>query len=159
MASSTFQLGPLHLGDYLARSELGLAGLALEIAPGYSTPGSHIRDLLDFSKLLDLYALLNYPLHLTIALPSSANPDPQADPNVHVERDQWPSAPSEAGQVGWAARWVALAVAKPYVRSVTWRQLDDSNAHLYPHAGLVRPNGTVKPLVDWLKTFRADLLG
>ncbi len=56
MASSQFQLGPLHLADYLARAELGMAGIALEIAPGYSTPGSHIRDLLEFSKLLDLYA-------------------------------------------------------------------------------------------------------
>lgn len=158
MASSTFQLGPLHLGDYLARAELGMAGIALEIAPGYSAPGSHLRDLLDFSKMLDLYALLNYPLHLTFAMPSSTAPDPKADANVQVERDQWPSVPSDPSQVALASRWIALAVAKPFVRSVTWRQLDDSALHLYPHAGLIRPNGTPKPLVDWLKTFRADVL-
>ena len=56
MGSSPFQLGPLHLADYLVRADLGLAGIVLEIAPGYSAPGSHIRDLFDFSKLLDLYA-------------------------------------------------------------------------------------------------------
>ena len=158
MASSSFQLGPLHLADYLARAELGMAGIALEIAPGYSAPGSHLRDLLDFSRLLDLYALLNYPLSITIAIPSSAAPDPQADPNVHVEKDQWPGPPGEASQASIAARWIALAAAKPFVRSVTWRQLDDSAAHLYPHAGLIRPDGTPKPLLDWLKGFRADLL-
>jgi len=158
MASSTFQLGPLHLGDYLARAELGMAGIALEIAPGYSAPGSHLRDLLDFSKLLDLYALLNYPLHLCIAMPSASAPDAKAEPHVQVERDQWPTAPTEASQVGMAARWIALAVAKPFVRSVTWRQLDDASPHIYPHAGLIRPNGTPKPLLEWLKNFRADLL-
>jgi hypothetical protein len=158
MASSQFQLGPLHLADYLARAELGMAGLALEIAPGYSTPGSHMRDLLDFSRLLDLYALLNYPLYVCIVMPSSASKDPQADPNIHVESDQWPAPPSEASQAAIAARWIALAVAKPFVRSVAWRQLDDSNPHQYPHGGLIRPNKTPKPLLEWLKGFRAELL-
>ena len=158
MASSTFQLGPLHLADYLARAELGMAGIALEIAPGYSSPGSHFRDLLDFSKLLDLYALLNYPLYLSIVMPSSVAPDPKADQHVQVEADQWPSPPTEASQAAIAARWIALAVAKPFVRSVTWRQLDDSATHLYPHGGLIRPNKTPKPLLEWLRTFRSELL-
>jgi hypothetical protein len=158
MASSAFQLGPLHLADYLARAELGMAGIALEIAPGYSPPGSYMRDLLDFSKLLDLYALLNYPLYLTIVMPSSSAADPQADPNVQVETDQWPGPPTDATQAGLAARWIALAVAKPFVRSVTWRQLDDSAPHLYPNGGLIRTNKTPKPLVDWLRTFRTEVL-
>jgi hypothetical protein len=158
MASSSFQLGPLHLADYLARAELGMAGVALEIAPGYSAPGSHLRDLMDFSRLLDLYALLNFPLYLSIAMPSAAGPDPLADPNVQVERDQWPAPPTDESQAAIAARWIALAVAKPFVRSVTWRQLDDAAPHLYPHAGLFRPDKAPKPLLDWLKWFRAELL-
>src|SRR5262249_43966613 len=62
MGSSHFQLGPLHLCDYLLRAELGISGIAIEIAPGYTAPGSHMRDLFEFSKLLDLYSLLNVPL-------------------------------------------------------------------------------------------------
>jgi len=158
MASSSFQLGPLHLADYLVRAELGMAGVALEIAPGFSAPGSHLRDLMDFSRLLDLYALLNYPLYLTIAMPSAASADPQADPHVHVERDQWPGVPTEASQAAIAARWIALAVAKPFVRSVSWRQLSDAAPHLYPHAGLFRADQTPKPLLNWLKGFRAEML-
>jgi hypothetical protein len=159
MASSSFQLGPLHLADYLARAELGMAGVALEVAPGFTAPGSHLRDLLEFSRLLDLYALLNYPLYVSIAMPSSIADDPQADINVKVEGDQWPGELTDAGQAAIASKWIALAVAKPFVRSVTWRQLDDSKPHLYPWAGLVRPNRTFKPLVEWLRSFRADYLG
>jgi hypothetical protein len=158
MGNTSFQLGPLHLADYLVRGDLGLAGVALEIAPGYSAPGSHIRDLFDFSRLLDLYALLNLPLHIWFAFPSSNRPDPQADPTVRVETDQWPAPPDEMTQAAWAAKWIALAVAKPFVRSVTWLQPSDATAHLYPHAGLFRPDGAPKPLFTWLKSFRREIL-
>ena len=158
MGASPFQLGPLHLADYLVRADLGLAGIAIEIAPGYSTPGSHLRDLFDFSKLLDLYSLLNLPLHIWFAFPSSAEPDPKADPSARVETTQWPSPPDEAMQAHWASRWIALAVAKPYVRSVTWLQASDATPHLYPSGGLFRRDQTAKPIVPWLKQFRRDLL-
>jgi hypothetical protein len=159
MGSSPFQLGPLHLADYLARADLGLAGLALEIAPGYSAPGSHLRDLFDFSRLLDLYALLNLPLHLTIAVPSSSKADPRAEANVTVEESQWPGPVDEAAQLRWASEWFALAVAKPFVRSVTWGQMSDGMPnHLFPNAGLYRVDKTPKPTLDWLRSFRAELL-
>ena len=35
MSSSHFQLGPLHLCDYLLRSDLGISSIAIEVAPGY----------------------------------------------------------------------------------------------------------------------------
>jgi glycosyl hydrolase family 10 len=158
MGATTFQLGPLHLADYLVRADLGLAGLVLEVAPGYSSPGSHIRDLFDFSRLLDLFALLNLPLHIWFAMPSSAQPDPQADPAVRVETGQWPGPPDEMTQAEWGAKWAALAVAKPYVRSVTWLQPSDATPHLYPHAGLFRADQTSKPLFPWIKSFRLEVL-
>ena len=158
MGSSPFQLGPLHLADYLVRADLGLAGLGLEITPGYSAPGSAIRDLFDFSKLLDLYALLNLPLHIDMVLPSSAAPDPKADPSVRVEASQWPAPPDENSQAGWASRWMALAIAKPFVRSVTWLQPTDAAPHLFPHGGLYGPDQAPKRIVGWLKSFRRELL-
>jgi hypothetical protein len=158
MGSSPFQLGPLHLADYLVRADLGLAGVVLEVAPGYSAPGSYLRDLFDFSKLLDLYALLNLPLHIWMTFPSGSGPDPKADPSVKVETGQWPSPPDEDTQASWAARWLSLAAAKPYVRSLTWTQATDAVPHLYPHGGLFRPDLSPKPLFPWLKSFRRELL-
>jgi hypothetical protein len=51
-----------------------------------------------------------------------------------------------------------MAVAKPYVRSVTLLQVRDAYPHIYPHAGLYRADGGSKPLLPWLKTFRRELL-
>jgi hypothetical protein len=158
MGASPFQLGPLHLADYLVRADLGLSGITIEVAPGYSAPGSHLRDLFDFSKLLDLYALLNLPLHVWLTLPSSMAGDPQADPSVRIEADQWPSPPDEGVQATLGANWVALAVAKPFVRSVTWAQTSDAVPHLYPSGGLLRPDQSPKPLVGWIRAFRQELL-
>ncbi len=158
MATSAFQLGPLHLADSLARAEIGLGGVGLEIAPGFSSPGGHLRDLLDFSRLLDLFSLVNLPVHVSIAMPSAAGPDPKVETGVTVEAHQWPRPPDEALQREWGAAWMALAVAKPFVRSVTWLQAGDAAPHLYPHAGLVRPDGKPKPLFDWIKKFRGEYL-
>jgi hypothetical protein len=159
LAAGRFQLGPLHLADSLARADLGLGGVGLEVAPGFAPYGSRLRDLFEFSRLLDLYALINLPLHVGIAVPSAAGEDPRAGESIRVEARQWPRPPDEALQREWAARWVALAAAKPFVRSVTWLQPSDAEPHLYPHAGLFRPDGTPKPLLEWLRRFRREAFG
>lgn len=158
MGSSPFQLGPLHLADYLNRADIGLGGIAVEIAPGYSDPGSHLRDLFEFSKLLDLYSLLSLPLHIWLVFPSSTAVDPLADPLVRVESKQWPSPPDEALQASWASKWLALAVAKPFVRSVSWLQADDGFPHLYPNGGLFRADHTEKPVLNCFRTLRREII-
>jgi len=158
LGQSPFQLGPLHLADYLARSDMGMSGLVLEIAPGYSAPGSGLRDLFDFSRLLDLYALINLPLYVTVAVPSSTAPDPKADPSVKIEPGDWAPELDEAFQAHWAASFISLAVAKPFVRAVTWKAVSDGQPHLYPNSGLLRADYTPKPLAGWLRNFRRDLL-
>jgi len=158
MGSSHFQLGPLHLCDYLVRADLGLSGIAIEIALGYSSPGSYMRDLLEFSKLLDLYSLLNMPLYVWMAIPSSGGPDPKADPVISVESSQWPAPLDEALQASWGAKWLALALAKPFVRTMSWLQASDATNHLYPHAGLFRPDQTPKPLLSWIQMLRKETL-
>lgn len=159
LSTSDFQLGPLHLADSLARADLGLGGIGLEIAPGYSAPGSPMRDLFDFSRLLDLYALINLPLHVTFAFPSDAGPDPRAEESIQVEPAQWPRPPDEAIQEEFAAPWLALAAAKPFVQSVTWLQATDAPRHLYPHAGLFRPDQSPKPAFSALQRLHQKIHG
>lgn len=161
LAQGPFQLGPLHLADSLARADLGLGAVGVELALGYSAPGSHLRDVFDVSRLLDLYALVGLPLQVSLAVPSAATPDPRAGAAIRVETDQWPAAPDELSQQATIARLVGLAVAKPYVQAVTWLEPSDAAAHLYPHAGLFRadPAGSAKPALEWLRQFRRTYLG
>jgi hypothetical protein len=156
LASSTFQLGPLHLADSLARAELGLGGVGIEVAPGFSAPGSPMRELFEFSRLLDLFALVGLPVHVSLAIPSSTIAG--GDAKVSVDPRQWPRAPDDDLQREWASRFIALAVAKPFVRSVTWIEPTDVAPQVFPAAGLFRANHSPKSIVDWLRGFRRDFL-
>jgi hypothetical protein len=91
-------------------------------------------------------------------VPSATGPDPAADPSIQVDAAQWPSPPDETLQSTWGARWVALAVAKPFVRSVTWLQATDALPHVYPHGGLFRADQTPKPIFPWLQSLRQDVI-
>jgi len=73
---------PFIFADTLIRSELNLSALDVELLMGIASRGSYCRDLLDTSRMLDLYALLGVPLRVTLGLPSSSVPDPHADPEL-----------------------------------------------------------------------------
>ena len=159
LSGSTFQLGPLHLADSLARADLGMAGVGVELAPGFAGLGSHMRTLFDASRLLDLYSLINLPLHVTLALPSSVANDPNAEQGNDVETRQWPRTPDETLQAAWAESWAGLALAKPFVRSVCWGQVTDGPpTHPFPFSGLFRADGSAKPVVGALAKLRSQHL-
>ncbi len=158
MGSRNFQLGPLHVANSLAQADLNLAGIGLEIAPGFDPPGSHLHEILDFSRMLDLYALINLPLHVTVFFPSSSKPDSQADQSIKVDTRQWGGDPTEESQRQWAARWVSLAVAKPFVKSVTIAHAGDAQPHVFPNSGLMRHDFSPKPIFEWLKAFRTKYI-
>jgi hypothetical protein len=158
LGTSPYRIGPLHVADSLSRAEIGLAGVGLEVAPGFSSPGSHMRDLFEFSRMLDLFALLNQPLYVTIAIPSGSEGDPNSESKIQVDPRQWPSPPDEARQLHLASRWISLAVAKPYVRAVIVSHATDAAPHLYPNAGLFRADQSPKPLLSWLREFRETYL-
>ena len=133
MASSTFQLGPLHLADYLARAELGMAGIGLEIAPGYSAVGQPCaRPPGRVPPARPVRAASTCPLHVGHRpAQRTAGPDPIGRPRGRRrwKPDQWSRASRrgdlqrEPGRPAWFA---LVTVAKPFVRSVAWRQLDDA---------------------------------
>ncbi len=141
MASSPFQLGPLHLADYLARAELGMAGIALEIAPGFSAPGSHDPrppGLLQAPRPVRP-AEPPAPPHPRHARAASA-PTPRPTPTSRSSVDQWPQPADRR-----ATRPPGVALDRPG-RGQAVRPLGHLAAarrlapHLYPHAGLIRPN-------------------
>jgi hypothetical protein len=140
---------PFLFADTLIRSGLNVSGLDLEVIIGVEPRGSYCHDLLDLSRLLDLYALLGVPLHITAGYPSAAGPDPQADQELNVGGGSWSSGEevgaTPAVQADWAGAFLSLCICKPYVQSVQWAHLADAEPHQFPHCGLVDAAGAVKP--------------
>ena len=149
------RLSPLQFVDALLRSGIGLSAVNLEVAVGFQPRGSALRDLLDLSRMLDIWASLGTPLNVTLACPSEGHaPDPHAAGGIQAETDGWREPWGEAAQAAWTESVLSVLMAKQAVVSIFWTHFLDGSAHEYPHAGLIRPDGTRKPVFERLYAHR-----
>ena len=150
------RLAPVQFVDALLRCGVGLAGVNLEIAVGYTDRGSASRDSLDFSRMLDVWSSLEIPLHITLAFPSSSNPDPQANSDIGIEATGWKSPWSEEAQAEWIDTYLPLLIAKQSVNGIYWTHLTDAAPHDFPNAGLIdaagRPKKALQSLAEHSKS-------
>jgi hypothetical protein len=158
MAREEHTYSPFIFADTLIRAGLKLAALDVEWVMGVSPRGSYCRDLLDASRVLDLYALLGTPLQVTMAYPSAPGKDPLADPTLTAGAGHWETGLTPEVQADWAADFAALALCKPFVRSLVWAHLNDAEGHQFPFCGLLDSAARAKPALDRLRQLRTDHL-
>lgn len=145
------RLSPFQFVDALIRSNLGLKGVSLNLNVGYSPRGSYTRDMLAISKLIDLWSLLGVQLHVNLAAPSGSAPDPLADTELSVQNGAWLDGWTEESQAEWLERVVPLLMSKPSVSGVFLEQFSDAVPHHFPHAGVLKPDGTPKLMAEPLR--------
>lgn len=135
------RLSPIQFVDALVRCGIGLSGVNLEIPIGYLGRGGTARDLLDFSRLIDQWSMLELPLHVTLAVPGSSADDGNAVDglgiNPHSKDTDWTSKE----QNNWIDRYVPLLMAKQAVVGIYWSHLTDQASHVFPNAGLIDADG------------------
>lgn len=146
---------PFVFADDLMRMGLKPTALDLELIMGVSPRGSYCRDLLDTSRLLDLYALLGVPVQVTLGYPSAIAPTEHADSEQRVNLGHWRTGYSDQTQADWAAAFTALALCKPYLRAVQWSHWSDAEPHPFPNCGLVDAQGRAKPALAAITSLRA----
>ena len=139
------RLSPLQFVDALLRSGVGLSRVNLEISVGFQPHGSAYRDLLEFSRLVDLWSCLGVPLQLTLAFPTASGTDRFAHPDVEVGASCWKTDWTEQAQADWIRSYLPLLMSKPAVIGVFWSQWADNVPHRFPHSGLIRMDATEKP--------------
>lgn len=142
------RLSPLQIVDALVRSGVGLSGVNLELAFGYKQGGSFNRDLLEISRLIDTWTLLDIPIFVTLICPSAATNDPMAVPEIQTNPNVWPSPLDERVQADWLEQMLELLVAKHRVAGVYFPHFAESSPHEFPQAGLVRADDTPKPATE-----------
>lgn len=147
-ARGQHRLSPAQFIDALLRCGVGLSGVNLEIAVGYSPRGSASRDVLDFSRMIDQWSALEIPLHVTLIVPSSTAKDQHANPDMEVEEAGWKSAWSESMQAAWLDAHFPLLMAKQSVVGIFWGNLSDETAHEYPNSGLINGSGGPKAVLE-----------
>jgi hypothetical protein len=158
LAGEHFNYSPFIFADNLLRVGLPLAAFELEWHMGVSPRGTYCRDPLEASRSLDFFSMLGCPMQVALSYPSSADPDPQADPTLTAGRAGWWHGLGPVAQAEWAELFTSLALAKGFVIGVCWDHFLDSSPHRFPHAGLVDANGNPKPALDRIRFIRETYL-
>jgi hypothetical protein len=158
MADNECDLSPLHFADALVRAELGLSGIGLEINFGYSPGGSQVRDVLEFSRLLDRWSLLGLPLLVMLTLPSSSAADPLARSPAQPLPYAAAGGATPESQREWIEQFVPMLLAKQPVQGIFWNQLSDSVPHDFAHGGLFDAAGQAKPVVEAFRNLRQQFV-
>jgi hypothetical protein len=158
MAKDDRTHSPFIFADTLIRAGLNLAALDLEIVMGVSPRGTYCRDLLEVSRLTDLYSLLGVPLRITLGCPSSSQRDPLAEQELAVNAGYWSKGWDTAAQTEWTSACASLVLCKPYVQGMHWTHWSDSLPHQFPMCGLVDGSRRPKPALAKLENIRRRYL-
>jgi hypothetical protein len=145
---------PLNFADALIRSGLPISGLCMEINVDYHPGGTLNRNLLEFSSQLDQWSIFGLPLWISLSVPSANQDDPMSRKKEVWTAGQW----TPAAQQAWAAHYLPLMLAKPFIQGIYWNQLRDSVPHDFSNAGLFDANEIAKPALRTLALLRQALL-
>ena len=155
-------LPPTFYAESVLNLGLGVDGLGLRLQLGAPTSGQATRDLMMISSLIDRYAAMERPLHITaVGAPSAPVAPPVAakkqgdddDDQVvipsreHAAR-RWRGPWSEASQADWLVDVLSILASKPSVQSICWQDLADAapGARIpeMPFGGILNSTGVPK---------------
>lgn len=107
------------------------------------------HDLFEIARMLDRFAALGKPLHITeLGVCSRADIDEKSlvkNPTGHHWHAPW----SETVQADWIEQFYTLCYAHPAVQAVTWWDFSDAGGHFWPHGGFLRPD--LEPKESYLR--------
>ena len=142
-------IDPLQFVDHVQQRGVRLDAIGLRIRMGDGCPSHSVRDLMEVSRLVDRYYLLDVPILITcLGVPDSADLG-----GGRWRQSDW----SPEVQAKWAARAVLLLMAKRHVQSVIWTDLIDTPQTSPPGGGLVDADGQPKPILSRLQSLLRQL--
>ncbi|MGB2819677.1 MAG: endo-1,4-beta-xylanase [Phycisphaerae bacterium] len=152
---------PLLYADIAVQSGIKFDAFGLQLYMGVPVDGHYVRDLMQISSLLDEFVGFGKSLHITAcSVPSNVAPDAWdawGGEKPVPKGGQWHQPWSPRLQAEWLQAFCRVALSKPFVESVCWRDLADYEGHYIPHGGLCRNNMEPKLSYRELRNFRAAL--
>ncbi|MCG3139046.1 MAG: hypothetical protein HJJLKODD_02924 [Phycisphaerae bacterium] len=133
---------PLLYADMIVQNGINFDTLGLQMFMGLPVEGLFIRDMFQISTLLDRFASLGKPLHISaIQVPSNNTTDiydAWSGKYSPAGAGQWYEPWSEMLQQRWLREFYNVALSKPFVESICWHSLADDEWRYLAHGGLLR---------------------
>ncbi len=154
---------PLLYADMAVQSGINFDAFGLQFYFGPGIDGMYVRDMFQVSALLDLFAKMGKPVHITaLQVPSKTMTDGGGSAPTGAGATpggMWRAPWSEEIQSEWLCWFLEIALSKPFVESVSWHGLVDHDRALIPHGGLLRWDHEPKAAFEELARLRSGLFG
>jgi hypothetical protein len=125
---------PLVYIDMVTQAGINYDALGIQMLFGKDVPGMHIRDMMQISAMLDKFMPLPKPIHITaFSVPDNNAANQQGEQNAGVWRKPW----DEDVQAKWIEEFCKIAFSKPFVSTVTYSALADSDTSAVSGVGLL----------------------
>jgi hypothetical protein len=152
---------PLLYADIAVQSGIKFDAFGLQMYMGVPVDGYYVRDLMQISSLLDEFVGFGKDLHITAcSVPSNVAADAWdawGGQKPVPKGGRWHQPWSPRLQAEWLQAFCRVALSKPFVESVCWRDLADYEGHYIPHGGLCRNDMEPKLSYRELRNFKAAL--
>ena len=152
---------PLLYADMVAQSGIALDAFGLQVYFGMGTDGMYARDLFQVSNMLDRFAALGKPVHITATqVPSTTSgeaDDAWGGTVSPAAGGAWGGPWDEKVQAEWVKGFYEVVLSKPFVDTISWRDLSDHGAHFLPGGGLLRADLTPKPALKRVAGLRTSI--
>ncbi|MEM7683105.1 MAG: hypothetical protein AAF288_14220 [Planctomycetota bacterium] len=149
---------PAMYADLLVQSGIHYDVLGLSIPMGQPVDGQYTRDLMQLSTTLDQYGQYGKPLAVSLSAPSrpvtSIMVAAPGDEPAPEDSGRWRRTWSPAVQGHWLEAAMQIAMSKPFVESVSWREIVDHPDIELPLSGLVDEDLCPKPAWRRLVSYR-----
>lgn len=150
---------PMLYAEMVVQSGVNFDAFGLQFFFGPAVDGMFVRDMFQVSAMLDQFAKMSKPVHVTaIQVPSEAK---AADPSAGapLEGGTWHGPWSEQIQADWLREFATVALSKPFVDSIAWDSVCDYPGQTVPSGGLLRADLAPKRAFQQLTKVRAELTG
>ena len=125
---------PLVYMDMVVQSGINFDAFGLPMQFGKDQPGMHVRDIMQISAILDSFAPIAKPLYMTNVEVPSQNCDGLQEGNLAgIWHEEW----NQSRQGQWIEQFYKIALSKPFVSSVTYSNLMDTQDSTMAYSGLL----------------------
>jgi GH35 family endo-1,4-beta-xylanase len=125
---------PIVYVDMIVQGGINFDAFGLQMRFGKNQEGMYLRDMMHISAILDYFGHIGKPLHITeveITGEDGAGPSEKQYGAAHYQK--W----DQAWQEQWIERFYKIAFSKPFVESVTYSNLADTENSTIGGSGLL----------------------
>jgi GH35 family endo-1,4-beta-xylanase len=149
-------ISPFVYVDMVVQSGINFDVFGLQMKVGKNLSGMHIRDMMQISALLDLFALIGKPVHITeVEVPSQVSENTQDGGQAGIWHGHW----DQELQAQWIKQFYKIVLSKPFVDTITYSHLTDDEGNTIHNSGLLTKDLKPKKSFDVLKKMRAFIYG